>query len=672
MESIQTSKTSATKPPKNPTTRTTKRSKKTGTLQPEDVDTDQATESLPLYLQRLLDQLNKAVGQGTGPSEEAETHPVSSDLLLAAKRMGISESRLRHEHLGDSKWSILTEGIKKATRDTGTWSNKPAANPYADIRGYVRKARLPPLPWCRKASRAELARDAATKETGGESYHTHAHTQPVQLVSDTLPVGFQPAPEGVASMQPGLWDGDEWDDDDFLSLRAGSFSVRRHAEKPPEAEKRVTDWVEKFPAMTAARVLHRTMSMLSDLCWQRLPPGNSGVKEETIRRLALEVKAPWVLDLELFNAFVNTSKIPTSDEIRRAKGAGSHPPNVDWTTIQDNPHDETSQSMEQPSIRFSKVENIWAQIYDYCVIQGNFFFILTTYDYWAFGVFSADYTAAQVTDPLPYDLSEPNILECLLYWTQSARLVPGMFEIPLVSDSFEPPRDQPLISKIKTNDDSWIVEICIKNTALHLRRVFHNEKNRARITPANDVRIQSSDKIKPKPDPLYAVACRFAASLGRELTQTIGQEAYEKRWLEYFGEGLQLKSDSLQEYEENADLLARLVKNWKALGPDKLWEAHRNDWRTINSALRDNSAPDAYGLPKVSHDSASASHGSNVLAPTPDLQNLLAKTDLSVSSAESCGGLGMERFHDREMSVRSFDVPTGGMPVDPPAAAHIE
>lgn len=58
-----------------------------------------------------------------------------------------------------------------------------------------------------------------------------------------------------------------------------------------------------------------------------------------------------------------------------------------------------------------------------------------------FGVFSADYTEARITDPLAYDSSEPNILECLVYWTQSARLIPGMFDIPWVSDSFVPPRD---------------------------------------------------------------------------------------------------------------------------------------------------------------------------------------------------------------------------------------
>lgn len=110
-------------------------------------------------------------------------------------------------------------------------------------------------------------------------------------------------------MQPGLWDGDQRHQDEFLSLQAGSFNVRYHSLKIPEAEKRVTDWVEQFPAMTAARVLHvsypetmgwaygpvtgrGTMGKLSDLCWQKLPPGNSGAKEETIRRLVLEVKAP--------------------------------------------------------------------------------------------------------------------------------------------------------------------------------------------------------------------------------------------------------------------------------------------------------------------------------------------------------------------------------------------
>lgn len=133
-------------------------------------------------------------------------------------------------------------------------------------------------------------------------------TRITYLVSDTLPEGFQPAPDGVESMQPGLWDGDIGQDE-FLSLKADGFKTRDYVLKNPDTEKRVEEWIESFPAMTATRVLHvcdsdtlgwayqrvhgkGTKGKLSDLCWQRVPPGNSGVEEETMRRLVLEVKPP--------------------------------------------------------------------------------------------------------------------------------------------------------------------------------------------------------------------------------------------------------------------------------------------------------------------------------------------------------------------------------------------
>lgn len=149
-----TRKTSGTKPRKTPTT---KRSEKQKT-----VDIDKPTAGLPLYLERLLDQLDKAAEQGIGSSEEVGEWPISFDLLLAASRVGNSELRLRRENLDEQRWSILKEGIEKAENDD--WYQKREDNPYANIRGYVRNARLPPLPWCLEASKAEIAE---TKQTAG-------------------------------------------------------------------------------------------------------------------------------------------------------------------------------------------------------------------------------------------------------------------------------------------------------------------------------------------------------------------------------------------------------------------------------------------------------------------------------------------------------------------------
>lgn len=56
------------------------------------------------------------------------------------------------------------------------------------------------------------------------------------------------------------------------------------------------------------------------------------------------------------------------------------------------------------------------------------------YDFWAFGVFSVDYTSAKITDPISYDSKDPTVLACLMYWTRSAMFVPNLHSIPCVND----------------------------------------------------------------------------------------------------------------------------------------------------------------------------------------------------------------------------------------------
>lgn len=54
-----------------------------------------------------------------------------------------------------------------------------------------------------------------------------------------------------------------------------------------------------------------------------------------------------------------------------------------------------------------------------------------------FGVFSLDYAAAAVTEPLPYDHEGPTILQCITYWLQCSLFFPGFFEISEVSSDRE-------------------------------------------------------------------------------------------------------------------------------------------------------------------------------------------------------------------------------------------
>ena len=83
------------------------------------------------------------------------------------------------------------------------------------------------------------------------------------------------------------------------------------------------------------------------------------------------------------------------------------------------------------------------QLYDSCKVSGYRWFVITTYNYWVFGTWSlgtyssretrtqsngwtdsmpADWSAVEVTEPLPFDKTHGmSLVELLVFWTQSAR-----------------------------------------------------------------------------------------------------------------------------------------------------------------------------------------------------------------------------------------------------------
>ncbi|CAE6393229.1 unnamed protein product [Rhizoctonia solani] len=72
------------------------------------------------------------------------------------------------------------------------------------------------------------------------------------------------------------------------------------------------------------------------------------------------------------------------------------------------------------------VDKLWASIYDDCVRGGTHYFVLTTYNQWAFGAFSRGWTTAWVTPPKPYNAGSPTVpgptvLQSILFWMHSAR-----------------------------------------------------------------------------------------------------------------------------------------------------------------------------------------------------------------------------------------------------------
>ncbi|KAG8974811.1 hypothetical protein FRC05_006743 [Tulasnella sp. 425] len=182
-----------------------------------------------------------------------------------------------------------------------------------------------------------------------------------------------------------------------------------------------------------------TQDLKSDFAWQCNLWQDTGV--DVADRLIVEVKAPWVMRTKDFEEFVAIGKLRKASEITaevRANNNGVIP-----TDKYGDPEPPT----------FKKVENVWAQIYDYCTRQNHHFFVLTSYENWAFGVFSLRYEIAYVSDVIAYDNTGPTVLECLLYWVQSAMLVPGLFEVPRVSTAMASAHKTDTVHAI---DHAWI------------------------------------------------------------------------------------------------------------------------------------------------------------------------------------------------------------------------
>ncbi|KAG8914549.1 hypothetical protein FRC01_004011 [Tulasnella sp. 417] len=331
-------------------------------------------------------------------------------------------------------------------------------NPYDDLRNYTQTARLEPLPWRynpgpqqrrkRGKSRTQTAITDVTMRTA-QSQQTAPN--PATMSKGTTTTRTPEKPRDLGSIH--FISMDEFGkrvrrfsnhhipkfgvdstgqrvkadcDDEGEVLQAVSHQYRTHAPvlTAPKSEDCVKTWISQIVLPTAARILHvsdpntaawafskvagkGTQQILSDLAWERQPSPDSD--DVTLRRLVVEVKSPSTMPLSVLRKFVDLNKLPTLAELQNMQRGG--------------------RSKEKE--KFSEEEKVWAQLYDYCHGQGHHYFILTTYDHWVFGVFSLNFTSAQVSDVIPYSHTEPTVLECITYWVQSSMFVPGCFEIPM-------------------------------------------------------------------------------------------------------------------------------------------------------------------------------------------------------------------------------------------------
>ncbi|KAG8892230.1 hypothetical protein FRB99_002860, partial [Tulasnella sp. 403] len=408
---------------------------------------------VPLYLKRLISRLDDPE-----PLPEAD----SADWKMLDRYVKVSEE------LGENREGGPLEGLSphaqarlaalriRADRPRNQHPNREAEllNPYENLQLYASRTTLPFLRWSTVRQTSQPARIPKTGKSHRRSAITmESTTQPTKTTLGTQNRTQEATTRRSVSKGRNLRDitkiptelftslvkkyseerlptsletqaaGESCDDPDktaeFLSLPCPGFCVpeAREKRKQVENESHIHNMVET-DLETVSRILHVCNSDTRD--WLFETPGgkgngtrrsdivwvqkNSGIRVDS--RMVIEVKKPWVLtETEAFQ-FSSLERLPNEAEV--------------------------VQRMQD----YNSVEQMWAQVYDYCYNRNNWFFVLTSYDYWIFGVFSLDWGTAFITDPFPYDSTEPTILECLLYWTESAMFVPGLYEIPVSSSYF--------------------------------------------------------------------------------------------------------------------------------------------------------------------------------------------------------------------------------------------
>ncbi|KAG8943414.1 hypothetical protein FRC04_002879 [Tulasnella sp. 424] len=155
----------------------------------------------------------------------------------------------------------------------------------------------------------------------------------------------------------------------------------------------------------------------------------TGSARSDVKRLLVEVKCPWTLPLAEMGEIVKFHNgLPNLSELEAVNERTTSPRKVKKPAYTSGEH--LYHILNSSFVTSLQAQRVLAQVYDYCREQKHQFFIITTYEYWMFGVFSQDYTLAAVTEPLPYDHKGPTILQCITYWLQSSLFLPGSFEIP--------------------------------------------------------------------------------------------------------------------------------------------------------------------------------------------------------------------------------------------------
>ncbi|KAG8943421.1 hypothetical protein FRC04_002886 [Tulasnella sp. 424] len=375
-----------------------------------------SSELLPLYVERIREYVN---GGLVGASLEdhfatAREHRGSFNQALAQFS---DEERQQCEQILASSSTLPPA------------ENRSTGSSDIDLAAYSSVAALPSMPWFPKARHPPTTREP----------NSNRKLESVHLIeSDDF---FQDVLSYVKARPPSSVVKSPWPK--ALRVPHPMYpAVATAGVRLPRSEKKVESWVDQVALQTGLCLLHSAESELADLdCFEAVGKGSQKALSDfvfergsdTIPRsttLLIEVKCPWTLP---YSDMDNLAKLGTGLRKPEQTAGPSQPSKPrdsrGRANTQHSPPKGESKSKTNGN-SYSPAESALAQVYDYCKEQEHCFWIITTYEYWVFGVFSKDYKTAMVTEPLAYDRVKPTILECIIYWLQSAHFRPGSFEIP--------------------------------------------------------------------------------------------------------------------------------------------------------------------------------------------------------------------------------------------------
>jgi len=208
-----------------------------------------------------------------------------------------------------------------------------------------------------------------------------------------------------------LYDADRKTGERFTVRSSHRFNVPELLLPAASDIDRVCDWLDNFPFQTVQRVFHIMFPATKD--WGFVTLDDHSCDDDNFKKfhwtdvnqdhpdihdlsVVVACQPPWILSNEFMWQFTQLKSLPEGTT-RPLRGK----------------------------------ERLWGKLWDTCVHNQTPFFILTSYQQWAFGMFSRGWTTAFISPVIDAQSRSPTVMHALLYWLGSALRAPGGFVQPV-------------------------------------------------------------------------------------------------------------------------------------------------------------------------------------------------------------------------------------------------